>query len=119
MTPIRRRLAIAVVPRLLGEALSRVLACENRDVVVFLPEQADGGQGDEQGDTGPFDIALVSDDGRALPASVVIRLPDTPTLGTARVRGESVPITGLDGLVELVERCSAELDLVPPTVSDR
>lgn len=109
MKPPRRRLAIAVAPRLLGEALSRVLAREDRDVVVVLSEQAAGGS-QEPGGTGRFDIALVSHDGQSLPASVVIRLPDSPLLGTASVGSECVPINDLAGLVALVERCSAALE---------
>lgn len=109
MTPIRRRLAIAVVPRLLGDALSRVLAREDRDVVVIDYEaETEGYQTASPQE--PFDIALVSHEEPDLPASVVIRLPETPTLGVARVGDRSVPVGDLDSLVALIERCAAELD---------
>lgn len=115
MTRTRRRLAIAVAPRLLGDALSRVLACENRDVTVILTDPYEGGGHDHVG-TAPFDIAVVSHDGGDIQASVVIRLPDTPMAGTARVGGERVRIDDLAGLVALVERCAAALDVgvAPP-----
>ena len=100
MTPLRRRVAIAVSPRLLGDALSKVLAGEDRDIVVFPIEQL-GAQGDER----HFDIVLVSGPApSSLDADVVIRLPETPTIGVALVGGERVPLRTLDDLVSLVER---------------
>lgn len=108
MAPIRCRLVIAVAPRLLGEALCRVLTCEQRDVVVVVPGAvADGALGTATG--ADFDIAVVSADEQDLSASVVIRLPDSPALGMARVGGEPVPMEDLGGLVALVERYCAAL----------
>lgn len=106
--PTRRRLAIAVTPRLLGDALSRILAHEDRDVLV-IPSEPSGTE-----EEGRFDIALVSGDDEGVPASVVIRLPDSPTLDVALVGGESVPLDDLAGLVALVERCSAAIPDVSP-----
>lgn len=108
MTSPRRRLVIAVAPRLLGDALSRVLGREDLDVVVLGPDEVV--DLDPESDEGHFDIALVSSDEPDVPASVVIRLPETPTLGVARVGRESVPVSDLDSLVALVERCAAALD---------
>lgn len=108
MTPTRRRLAIAVVPRLLGDLLSRALARDDRDVVV-VDAQRPADREDHQRQR-HFDIALVSDHEPDLAASVVIRLADAPPPGVAHVGGTSVPIRGLEGLVALVDRCAAALD---------
>jgi len=109
MTPARRRLAIAVEPRLFSDALSRVLSREDRDVVVLDGDEAEG----------HFDIALVGTEETELEASVVIRLPEAPALGTARVGGRSVPLDDLGSLVALVQRCADALDMPPSTGLDR
>lgn len=100
MTPLRRRIAIAVAPRLLGDALSKVLATEDCDVTVLPAGTDDPGQG-----AGHFDLLLVTGAApSAVDARVVIRLPQTPTIGIARVGDERVPLRTLDDLVALVDR---------------
>lgn len=109
MTPTRRRLAIAVGPRLLSDLLSRALARDDREIVVVQtpspahPERTGEGHPD-------FDIALVSVGTQHVAASVVIRLAETPAPGVAHVGVESVPVGDLEALVALVDRCSAALE---------
>lgn len=112
MTSTRRRLAIAVMPRLLGDLLSRALASDDRDIVVMdAPLSQDGAHGVEE--PPGFDIALVSDK-RHVAASVVICLGETPAPGVAHVGAELFPIGDLEALVALVDRCSAELERSRP-----
>lgn len=95
MTPLRRRVAIAVSPRLLGDALSKVLTDEDCDVVV-LPFEA--GVGERH-----FDIVLVTGTAPStVDADVVIRLPETPAIGVALVGEQRVPLRTLDDLIALV-----------------
>lgn len=99
----RRRVAIAVAPRLLGDALSRVLAQEGRDVVVMESERIIDLEAltDEERH---FDVALVTDTlPSSLEADVVILLPETPSVGLARVGGKTVAIDSVDDLVALVD----------------
>lgn len=108
MSPTRRRLAIAVLPRLLSDLLSRALAREDRDVVV-VDAQLPAGREDTRRHR-PFDIALVSDHEHDLAASVVIRLADASPPGVAHVGGESVTFGGVEGLVALIDRYAAALE---------
>lgn len=109
----RHRLAIAVVPRLFGDALSRALASDDREVVVVgAGQEPHGSQPADPEDH--FDIAVVSGQEHNPPASVVIRLPDSPASGLAQVAGEPVVVEDLEGLVALVGRCAAALAADPP-----
>lgn len=103
MTTRRRpRVAIAVEPAILGDALADVLLGAGVDDVVNLRmEVADDGAG--------FDAALVT---VVLPADidadVVIELPDTPTgAGETRVSAQGrrvvVPVTALDDVLGLLD----------------
>lgn len=114
----RRRVAIAVVPRLLGDALSRVLAREGRDIVVVQTERVIDLEAltDEERH---FDVALVSETlPESFEADVVIRLPDTPSVGLARVGGKPVPITGVDDLVALVEGATIDRGTIDGGTAD-
>lgn len=98
MTALRRRVAIAVAPRLLGDALSKVLQREGCDVVVLPAEDQDQG-------SGSFDLVLVTGSAPStVNARIVIHLPETPTIGIARVGDERVALRTLDDLVALVDR---------------
>lgn len=115
MTPTRRRLAIAVMPRLLSDVLSRALTREDRDVVVV--ETPSPASPRDSGDhRHPFDIALVSHDKHDVVASVVICLPETTSPGVAHIGAESVPVGDLEALVALVDRCSAALERPPRAI---
>ncbi len=99
----RRRVAVAVAPRLLGDALSRVLAREGRDVVVMESPCVIDLEALPQ-DERHFDVALVSGSvPESLDADVVIQLPDTPSVGIARVAGKPVALDSVDDLVALVD----------------
>lgn len=117
MTPTRRRLAIAVMPRLLGDLLSRALAREDRDIVVMDTPSA-GCRTDDGAPRCPFDIALVSDRMQEVAAAVVICLVETPVPGVAHVGAESVPISDLQALIALVDRCAAALEEPSGAVPD-
>lgn len=105
MTTRRRpRVAIAVEPTILGDALADVLLGAGVDDVVNLRTAAD-----DAADAAGFDAALVTvvlpDD---LDADVVIELPDTPTgAGATRVsvRGHHavVPVTALDDVLGILD----------------
>lgn len=103
MTTRRRpRVAIAVEPAILGDALADVLLGAGVDDVVNLRiEPADDAAG--------FDAAVVT---VVLPgdvdADVVIELPDTPTgAGETRVsvrgRCAAVPVTALDDVLDILD----------------
>lgn len=103
MTTRRRpRVAIAVEPTILGDALADVLLGAGVDDVVNLRTDADEA-------TATFDAALVTvvlpDD---VDADVVIELPDTPTgAGETHVsvRGHRavVPVTALDDVLAILD----------------
>lgn len=96
------------MPRLLGDLLSRALARDDREVVVV--ETASSADPEHSGEERlAFDIALVSDDGQHVTASVVICLAETAP-GVAHIGAESVPVGDLEALVALVDRCSAALE---------
>ncbi len=105
----RHRLAIAVVPRLLGETLSRALARDDLDIVVI----------DEAGEiSADVDIVLVSADveARGIGAGTILRLPDpeaadsgdgsTAGLGSVTTVGGSRPadLRQLTGITRMIDR---------------
>lgn len=104
MTTRRRpRVAIAVEPTILGDALTEVLVGAGVDDVVNLRTEAD------EDDATGFDAALVT---VVLPADVaadvVIELPDTPTgAGETRVsvrgRRAVVSVTALDDVLDILD----------------
>lgn len=84
-TPARRRLLVAVSPRLLGDTLARVLAHKSGLEVVL---HTDDGQPDGAGTPRQFDIGIVSGDlPEGISVDVLVRLPNTPTgAGVGRLR---------------------------------
>ncbi|MDQ3974619.1 MAG: hypothetical protein M3276_09880 [Actinomycetota bacterium] len=104
-TDDRTRVLVAVAPLMLGDVLSRVLARDDLDVIVY---EADGSS--SLSFEAHFDVAVAS---ACLPegvnADTIIRLPDD--FGNAgmgalvTVAGEqAAPIRRLDGLLQLFDR---------------
>ena len=101
--PRRPRVAIAVQPTILGDALAAVLRDAGVDEVVNLRE------GEPADDAPHFDAAVVTivlPD--AVDADVVIQLPDTPegegvTNVHHRNRCETVSVTALDDILRLLD----------------
>lgn len=106
----RPRVAVAVLPRLLADVLSRVLDRTDLDVVVCAaPELLGPSSGGR-----PFEVAVISGAPPAnLGAQIVIRLPDGPgNVGMGSVRTsageEAVELHGLAEVVTILDR------LLPP-----
>lgn len=111
MSQRRPCVAVAIVPRLFGDAVSRMLRGDDRDVLVFpveepLPDPAAWAR--------RIDVAVVSGElPEQLYAEAVVRLPEVPSkggLGSVRTRDGVEPfmLTDLSDLVDLIERlCEA------------
>lgn len=110
----RRRLLIAVSPRLLGDTLARTLATGGGfEVVHYSPEDIDNPS--MTGTT--FDVGVVTGD---LPAGVsvgvLVRLPETPTgAGIGRIR---TSLGERDVLIEDIAAIRRMMSEVGPTVAD-
>jgi hypothetical protein len=104
------RVILSVAPRILGDALSVVLADENLEAVVLGDHPSARSE--------HYDVAVVSgaepDD---LDADAVIYLPDDPRTGAGRVATarseEAVTVVGVEDLVAAVRRVAAALRADP------
>ena len=104
---MRRRVALAVSPRLLSDTLSRALA-RHKDIEVVVCDPADV-------DAGGFDVILVGGTDVEVEMAepvVVIRLPDADESGIGSVTTERgrqrVPLADVAGVLEVLERLTAD-----------
>lgn len=104
MVATRTRVAVALTPRLFGDAVSVILRRADREVCVFVDDSIGASEAEQE----PFDLAVVSGEPpRRMRARVVIRLPDDPsTGGLASVEtasaSEPFAFAGLSDVVTLV-----------------